>query len=498
MSEQPGFDEVHIVSDLHMGGRPGFQILRETARLAGFIERLRGQRPGGRVALMLNGDVFDTLAEDVAGYVAVDDAPRTVRRIMDDPAFAPIWNALAGFVRTDGRTLAIVIGNHDIEIAFPWVQRVVLDRLAGDDLAARARVEFSTAGAGYGCTVGRSRVFCIHGNEVDAWNYNRYEELAKVARRMNAGLSLDRGEWQPNAGTRMVKDVMNDIKRRYAWIDLLKPETSAAVGTLLVLDPSQVTREKVRQLLGIVGEKRRGDTQVDARLSGDGFVPPAPAAGQRSLDAAVGRHMRSALAGGAVHGVAEDMLLEAENNFDRPGAASPLEGDDTLGTARLVWDRLTGWLTGVSETEALRCALLDWLEEDKSWSIDDRDQTFRDVTRSIGPAVDFIVTGHTHLERAIDMGHGRYYFNSGTWIRLLQFTPQMLADEASFEPVHAVLRDGRMAAIDEAVFGKQPFVMDQTSAVSIVEKNGAVTGSLLHVEGDGKGEPHVVREFTRR
>ena len=34
-----------------------------------------------------------------------------------------------------------------------------------------------------------------------------------------------------NAGTRMVKEVMNEVKRRYAWIDLLKPETSAAVGT---------------------------------------------------------------------------------------------------------------------------------------------------------------------------------------------------------------------------------------------------------------------------
>ena len=39
---------------------------------------------------------------------------------------------------------------------------------------------------------------------------------------------LEPSEWGPNAGTKMVKDVMNEVKRRYAWIDLLKPETQAA------------------------------------------------------------------------------------------------------------------------------------------------------------------------------------------------------------------------------------------------------------------------------
>src|SRR5207249_4703470 len=100
-------------------------------------------------------------------------------------------------------------------------------RLAGDDLLARARIEFSTAGAGYACSVGGARVYCIHGNEVDAWNYNRYEDLAKVSRRLNAGQSIEQSDWKPNAGTKMVKEVMNEVKRKYAWIDLLKPETSA-------------------------------------------------------------------------------------------------------------------------------------------------------------------------------------------------------------------------------------------------------------------------------
>ena len=81
MSDLPAFDEVHVISDIHMGGKPGFQILRETNRLANFIRWIAKQRPDGRVALILNGDVFDTLAEDIRGYVAVDEAEATVQRI---------------------------------------------------------------------------------------------------------------------------------------------------------------------------------------------------------------------------------------------------------------------------------------------------------------------------------------------------------------------------------------------------------------------------------
>jgi UDP-2,3-diacylglucosamine pyrophosphatase LpxH len=494
MNDLPAFDEVHVISDLHMGGRAGFQILRETQRLANFILRLSKQRPQGRVALVLNGDVFDMLAEDLIGYVAVDDAHASVDRIIKDPSFLAIWEALSSFVKLPGRTLVIVIGNHDIEMAFPPVQRLILSRLADADLSARARIEFSTAGAGFTCTVGGSRVYCIHGNEVDAWNYNRYEDLAKVSRRINAGVSLAQDEWTPNAGTRMVKEVMNGVKRTYAWIDLLKPETSAAVGALMVLDPSQA--KKIGQLFGIVGERARGDAQVDARLSAEGFQAPDPAATKAlKLDQMLGPSIRQ-LIGQDAGQDADNMLLAAEQNFDKPKTPAP-EMDGTLGTAQLVWDRLTGWLTGVSKAEALRRALLDWLEKDKSFDHSDRDDTFKQVSACVGAGVSFIVTGHTHLERAIDMGQGRYYFNCGTWIRLLRLTPPMLTSTESFDPVYQVLTDGRMKAIDAAVFSGEPFVMDQTSAVSIVEQDGQVAGSLTHVEGDGSGPPRVIRSFIR-
>ncbi|MFZ2406425.1 MAG: metallophosphoesterase [Methylobacter sp.] len=500
----PEYDEVHVISDIHMGGKPGFQILRETKRLAGYIGWVAAQAPTGKVALVLNGDVFDTLAEDIKGYVAMEDAVTVVETIMKDPSFEVVWDALASFVEKDDRTLVFVIGNHDIEMAFPTVQSLILWRLAGAELLTRARIVFSTTGAGYTCMIGDAKVYCTHGNEVDAWNYNRYEDLAKVSRRLNADRPLDPKEWCPNAGTRMVKEVMNEVKKTYKWIDLLKPETNAAVGTLVVLDPAQAA--KITKLLSIVGEKIQGSKQVDQRLSAEGFKPREDVdSSPIRIDQLLGPNLTAGIKAQQAKpsGNVDDMLLVAEKNLGQPSALVATQ-EDALGTGELVWDRLTGWIRGIDKDEALRRALLDWLKGDKTFDNEDKDDTYKDVNAAVGSSVDFIVTGHTHLERAISIGGNRFYFNCGTWIRLLKFTDAMLKNSQSFKPVYDLLSDtsGRMELIDKAQFPDEngiwkPFVLDQTSAVVIKKQNGKVLGQLTHVKGDGTGEPTSIKTFER-
>jgi len=257
----------------------------------------------------------------------------------------------------------------------------------------------------------------------------------------------------------------------------------------MVLDPSKVW--KINQLFRIVNELRSGSAQVSARLSAEGFElreVTTRSAPILTLEQMLGPNLKQL-------GRADDMLLAAELNFNKPSAPQA-PADGTLGAPQLLWDRLTGWFKGVSPVEALRRALLDWLEKDKSFDFSDRDDTFKQVSGSIGPAVDFTITGHTHLERAIEAQHGHYYFNSGTWIRLLCFTPEILT-ESVFDQVYKVLTDGSMEAIDRAEFGGKPFVLDQSSAVSICEQNGSVVGSLTHVEGDGTGAPRAIQSFVR-
>lgn len=492
----PQYDEVHIISDLHMGGTSGGQILRETKRLAKYIDEVHKQCPAGRVALVLNGDVVDTLAEKGIEDIAVDNAVTIITEIMKDESFKPIWSALAEFVKSAGRTLIIILGNHDLELSFPEVQRLLVKKLAGDDPLCRSRIEFSTMGAGYACLVGEARVFCTHGNEVDAWNYVRYEELSRLTRRLNAGRSLKASEWKPNAGTMMVKDVINEVKVKYPWIDLLKPERKGAIGALLALDRSQA--EKIIRLLPLVGELIIGSLMHDQRLSAEGFaVPDGKPSRPITMEAILGDNLLAGLqrGGGRSRSTADAMLRAVEKEYKNGNAVTDLH-DDTLGGGQLAWDWFKSWFTDVDMAEALRLALLDW-QKDRTFAIDNRDEECEELLATVGDDIHFIVSGHTHLERAIALGNGRFYFNCGTWIRLLRFTDEMLKDEDSFKPVCKLLLKCTMAKIDEAVFDDEPFVLDQCSAVSIKKEGGRVVGRLVHIDAAGKPVAPAIKEFER-
>ena len=111
---------------------------------------------------------------------------------------------------------------------------------------------------------------------------------------------------------------------------------------------------------------------------------------------------------GASRPTADALLLSAEKKY-KTGSAVTDPHDETLGTGQYLLDRLTGWFRGVTRIEALRRALKDWLKDDKTFDIKDRDETCKDVLASVGQGIHFLVTGHTHLERAIDLGGGRFY-----------------------------------------------------------------------------------------
>ena len=245
---------------------------------------------------------------------------------------------------------------------------------------------------------------------------------------------------------------------------------------------------------------------MDQRLSADGFqVQERTGANPATIDQLLGPNIRDSLVVGSPESSlsVDDMLLAAELNLGQPGVKLA-RSTGTLGTPQLIWDRLTGWISGVGKDEALRRALKDWLKDDQTFVVDNHDDTYKQVTAAIGPSIDFIVTGHTHLERAIDRGGNRYYFNCGTWIRLLRFTDAMLKDTVTFKPVYDLLvnNQGRMELIDQAKFSdesgkKMPFVLNQTSAVSIKQENFKVVGRLTHIQGDGTGAPIIIKEFVR-
>lgn len=501
----PQFDELYVVSDIHMGGDSGFQIFNRGKRLGALIRHVAGQRPGDNVALVLDGDIIDSLAEvALPGYVALDadTAVQTIERIAQDPAFAPVWDALAAFVKVPRRHLALVVGNHDIELALPIVEDWIRRRLAENDPAAQARIAFATHGGGFACVVGGARVFCTHGNEVDEWNWVDYNLLGQLANAINAGRAAPSDKWKPNAGTRLVKDVMNFVKRSYPFVDLLKPEMAAVAGVLVAIDKETFKKIDLSDAFPILRDKVKGGLVVKNLLSAEA----------------------SSLAGVAPHDVADELtehllgagLREAVREARREEGRGPedalllhagclvaegkratdmMVGGDTIETLG-VWDLMAGWVGLVDKVEGLRRALTDWLKDDSTYDARNGagDATYEAMRDRVAPTVDVVITGHTHLARALPLGGNRFYFNCGTWIRLLRLTQESLAPGTFEKRVWPQLTTHDIADLDDVMIpgadGRDvPLLFDRTNAVRVSREGERVVGELLRVSGVHDGTP---------
>ena len=465
-------DQIHVVSDLHLGGAPGQQIMNQGEALAQVIDHLAGIG-GARVGLVLNGDIVDFLAAEDARHFDAEGAPRKLRAIFDDPAFSPVWSALLRFARTPDRLLVLVLGNHDVELALPAVQDLLLARLTGGDAAARGRVRLAMDGAGYTCLVGGRRVLCVHGNDADPWNVVDHDALRAFIRAENVGGRATPPS--PNAGTRLVVDVMNDIKRQYPFVDLLKPETVPVPGVLLALPASVHAKllDFARILLRLGMDKARSEAGF---LSAE-EPPPAPADGYRALAALIGATAPSVDPG--------DLLAQAERDHAarrRPTDAEVLGDEQMLGVGGLILDRVRGR----DGRENLREALQSYLAGDRTFAHDTEDAIFHEHDEEVSPEVSFLVAGHTHLERRLLRKRGGgVYFNSGTWIRLIRMEDDVLASPRRFEPVYRALAAGRLADLDAT----PGLVITRRTVVSIWTEAGEVHGELRHAHASGAAGP---------
>jgi len=71
------FDELYAISDTHFGGvkekKTNFQVFDRGDRLSSFIRYVTARNGEHDIAIVINGDMIDSLAEpDVYGYVALD------------------------------------------------------------------------------------------------------------------------------------------------------------------------------------------------------------------------------------------------------------------------------------------------------------------------------------------------------------------------------------------------------------------------------------------
>ncbi len=471
-------DSLHVVSDLHLGGRVGFQIFGSTAELAWLIDQIASARPPGRHALLINGDFVDFLAEEPGAAFDADAAIGKIDGIWQ--RFDPVFAALQRLLATPERLLVVNLGNHDLELALPWVRAHLTRRLAPSDEAAQARLVWITDGTGVRCRVAGARVVCVHGNEVDSWNVADHERLRRIGRDRQFGLDVD--AWTPNAGSQLVTEVMNPIKRQFPFVDLLKPESEGVLPILAALNPG--AHRKLVELAAVAGRlawdsARRRSGFLDA----DASAPPSDYRPQPVFPVPDPQDSRRKL------------VEDVESAWRRDVEPISL----VRGTQRQqlgFWSATAGFFDGKPRHEVLREAL-EHLDRDRSFDAAAPDATFRDLDAMIGADIDIVVAGHTHLERSLPRSRGRgHYFNSGTWARLMRIEPALRQDAAAFAQLFALLDGGSVDALDRAriaVAGTPMAPVIRRNTVVLIERRAAPAAGaharLQHVMAATDGHP---------
>jgi UDP-2,3-diacylglucosamine pyrophosphatase LpxH len=373
---------VFVVSDLHLGGGDGFRMCERQgqARLATFFEWVAAQAGGAApVELVLAGDIVDFLAEpDPDGSwspFAEDEALAAIKlqRILDDTA--PVWDGLAACVK-GGVRLTLMLGNHDVELSFPKVRRRLLDRLGPGSVEMLFDNEAFT----------RGKLLVEHGNRYEGWNVVDHDALRRTRSRLSRGEPVGAFPVQP--GSMLVARVMNSIKERYAWVDLLKPETSGVVPILALLDTGLW------------------------RKAGDAIENAARAAW---------RQMQFARSGMPT---TDGFISETAEVAASPG--DPFPDEDVFAWLRERTGEESSFVSDGDrlDVDALFWAMRKWAEKDgRTFFVEREDRRYLKAASTLASrGFQVVVFGHTHHVKRIPLvepGWGTY-LNTGTWADLIR------------------------------------------------------------------------------
>jgi len=423
---------IFIISDLHLGGEAGFQMITPQGRqrLARFVREITAlHRLGHPVHLVLSGDIVDFLAEEPFAAFTADD---TVAASKLDHIFArtaEFWDALSAHLRAGG-ALTLLTGNHDLELSLPTPRRHLLERLGP------GRVEFLYDNQ----ALPIGPLLIEHGNRYDSWNMVNHDELRQVRSALSRRQPPPLLSVQP--GSEMVIKVVNPLKAKYSFIDLLKPEDSAVPPFLAVLEPSTMaTLRRLFEAARLGAESRQKWSDEDGMASGEAAGKGRGALQEvRSVFSYVARELNMYDLASAMTNT-ED-VEDVEEAAPKPSVmehmkreASATEQDLTpaLSFAQLWSLARAGDKHRTALLRRLRKALLARAEDEaQAFRLDYESPAYLDPARqSARRGFQVVVYGHTHLVRRVhfqgdDVKAGALYLNTGTWADLMRVPDAIL------------------------------------------------------------------------
>lgn len=454
---------IFVISDLHLGGGDGFQMCSGAGRntLTTFIRWVTGQHSDdNQVRLIINGDFVDFLAEEPFAEFTSDDTAATEKLRHVISGTTPVWDALRELV--ENRVfLTILLGNHDIELSLPGPRRLLLETLG------EGRVEFIYDGQAFV----DGPVIVEHGNRYEKENFVFHDSLLAVRE------AISRGETPPKMkrilGSAMVNTIINPLKKDHPFIDLLKPETTAMVPLLAVLDPS--TLLKLRDLRKLP--------------FWDYFTvkPPRASDGKKPSIRRRGLDLTTLPEGQSPETKAFDDALAyaAKLVLGDQVSPMPLSGSRAGGTRGIVRSPKKFFSELESYFEMGREFLEEMIEKIKeTWADQKKDKLF-DALRYFAKNIEMtfdgdtesakyaepaqklvdrgfrvVVFGHTHLAKRVSLktktGEEAVYLNSGTWADLMRLPDAFFAtDEGqarqSFETFYEKLERNELDGLRERI-----------------------------------------------
>ncbi|HEX2228999.1 MAG TPA: metallophosphoesterase [Candidatus Binatia bacterium] len=385
-----------VVSDLHLGGspeaggRPGFQMCSAAgrARLAEFIDYIADQRTSNHdIRLVLAGDIVDFLAEEEFETFTGDEnlARKKLERIMERTG--EVWHALANLV-TSGVKLTLLLGNHDIELSLSAPRNLLLDRLGSGNVEFIYDNQAFTDGP----------VIIEHGNRYDSWNVIDHDALREVRS------ALSRRETPPKfdcpAGSLMVVNIMNRIKSRFPFVDLLKPEDAALLPLLAVLDPSSL--KEATKAIGLWRKQSKVEFDRDGVPIDVANIASSAGNDEAAIDLAMELY-------GEHHGDIS-FVDDARNFYDLWQLARTNKDKD----AQLLklYTALRARAESTWQTLDVNC---------------ETEQFINPAKAAAARGFKVVVFGHTHLVKRVPLdAKDSVYLNTGTWADLMQVPEAVL------------------------------------------------------------------------
>jgi predicted phosphodiesterase len=434
-----------IVSDLHIGADADVPIFAGQTALPALL----ATQPAP-VRLIFNGDSFDFLLDDEPLGLDVGKAVGKARAILGSRQASGTVAALAATL-ADGGEVFVRAGNHDLELVLPEVQDVVRATVraalfggGADDAAAEgalARLRFDDGDLPMVIEVGGRNVLVTHGEHADPFNRWLPSEIRAAAKTA----TVETDVFPP--GSVLVKEIMNPLKHRMRFLDLLKPDFHGAVMAALAVNPAGARQLLKRATLTILSDL--------VRNAMDGMPFPGPG---EEPDA---QRQFAVLLGAAELDAAE---LDVLDQVLDPDAEAFGVGDLVSGVIRHVRAKLGR--AGLRLYARLHRRVAGHAGEeqfDEAPSESEWDEALR-LARKFDASV--VVSGHTHARR-VGQQDGVDLVNTGTWIRLMKLPAADASLDEWVDLLEELRADPLLETSTRAVLDGTACIIDDTGAVSV-------------------------------